>query len=211
MLAPMPLIESRLHALERQNRRLRLALFLLAITVTAAFALGFSRGQNASDSYEPSAEVKAQRFVLVDSSGREQAVLGLGANGPFLHFLSSGSAAVPVSVDASGIAVHNAFGFNTTLDAGGLVLDSTASRTELKAQSLEMKPASSSATASLRISPDGPSLLLRDAAGGLAALGVHSFVPEKSAVARRTSAAAIALVAPDHRILWSAPPPPARH
>jgi hypothetical protein len=93
------------------------------------------------------------------------------------------------------------------LVADGLELQSSGGHTELKGLALKMQPASSSASVQLEVPPAGPSLLLQDATGGLAAIGVHSFVPPHSAPARRTSAASMALVSPDHRILWSAPPP----
>lgn len=207
MTAAVQEIEFRLNALERQNRRLRVALCLLTISVTAVMGMGFRRAQAAAGSIPASPEMQAQRFVLVDSAGHERAVLGLGPNGPFLHFLASDSTAVPTSIDTSGVILRGRSGISAALVADGVELESAGSHAEFKAWALKIQPASSRASAQLEMLPAGPSLLLQDASGGLAAVGVHSFVPPHSAVTRRTSAASIALVSPDHRILWSAPPP----
>jgi len=206
MPANPPEFELRLNALERQNRRLRLALCALALPLAVLLGAGFHGRQSAAVSIPPSPEVQAQRFVLVDSSGHEKAVLGLGPNGPFLHFLGSDAGVTPLSVDGSGVVVRGSSGLAAALDAGGVELDASAGHAELKAQSLTMQPSSSSASVRLQVQQGAPSLVLQDAGGSLAAVGVHSFAASRSALARRTSAASIALVSSDHRILWSAPP-----
>lgn len=201
-------IVSHLNSLERENRRLRLVLCILVLPIMALLWMGLRQEQELQVPIaDASPEVHAQRFVLVDSGGRERAVLGIGPNGPFLHFFGSGGASVPLSLDASGLVLHDFSGSGAALSANGLELSSTVGHAILKAQSLELKPVSSSAHASLGFVPDGPSLLLQDDRGSLVAVGVHLFAPSSSRTVQRTGAASIALVSPDHHILWSAPPP----
>lgn len=211
MVENLPQLESRLNTLEGQNRRLRLACCLFAISMTAVLGVGFRRQQTTSASIPGSAEIQAQRFVLVDSGGRERAVLGLGPEGPFLHFLASPSgtvpaSTVPASMDASGVVVRGPSGVSATLQATGLELGSMAGHAELNAQSLKIQHSASSASVNMQIVREGPTLLLQDASGGLASMGVHSYVPAGAVTPHHTSAASIALVSPDHHILWSAPP-----
>jgi len=210
----LDLIHLRLKALEQQNRRLRAALCVLTIPILGILWMASLRwqGETAPPPGGSTPEVHAQRFVLLDSAGKERAVLGMGASGPFLHFLpaaESPSAAepalVPVSLDSSGLVFSGPAGTGMAANAEGIEIASTSGRAYLKAQSLELKPAQSAAVVTLRLAPAGPTLLLQDAGGSLASIGVHSLSPAASAVAQRTGAASIVLVAPDHRILWSAP------
>lgn len=198
--------ELRLNSLEGENRRLRRAVGLLAVSIGVLLGLGFHRWQEPSPSIPASPEVQAQRFVLVDSRGHEQAVLGVGPNGPFLNLLGTNPNVVPVAVNESGLVLRGSSGLGAALDAGGLEMDSPSGHTEVKARSLSMQPASSAASVHLQVAGGGPSLVLQDASGNIAAIGVHAIAPSPSAPPRRTSAASIALVSSEHRILWSAPP-----
>lgn len=199
--------ELRLNTLEGENRRLRRAVCLLTVAIGVVLGVGFRRWQEPALSIPASPEVQAQRFVLVDAHGHEQAVLGLGPNGPFLHLLGTNPNVVPVAVNESGLIVRGSSGIGVALDAGGLELDSPSGHTEVKARSLTLQPASSSASVRLQVAGVGPSLVLQDASGNIAAIGAHAFAPSPSAPPRHTSAASIALVSSEHRILWSAPPP----
>lgn len=217
MNADLERINLRLDLLERQNCRLRLALCLLFVPILGIFWIA-ARTQEGTPQVTAGAsqEVHAQRFVLTDSRGRELAVWGVGASGPFLHFLAgtispaaTAPAAIPVSLDTSGLIFSDAAGTETAINASGLDLAASGSHAFLKAQSLEMKPAQSKAEVNLRLTSAGPTLLLQDAGGSLAAIGVHAFSATATGAAQRTGAASIVLVAPNRRILWSAPGPSA--
>lgn len=63
----------RLEALETANRRLRRCLFLLTVVATVAVSMG------ASNCWYKC--IRSERFVLVDSTGKQRAVLGLNEGG----------------------------------------------------------------------------------------------------------------------------------
>lgn len=203
-------VRYRLDRLERQNRQLRWMVRLLALPLAAMVLMAAAGHQESGEGAQiaPSPEMHAQRFVLVDSAGRERAVLGLGSNGPFLHFLAASGTdrgTAPVSLDVQGLTVSATGTTGAALNAQGLTIAGVNGRALLDAQSLSLEPARSGAEASLHLGESGPSLRLKDAKGGLAVMGVQSFAPSPGGVARTTGAASITLVGPNHRVLWSAP------
>ncbi len=110
-----PIID-RLERLERQNRRMKLT-GLATLVVVGAFLLMGQASLSGTLS-----EVRARRFVLQDSRGRERAALDINSGAPGLVLLDANGkprAVLAVLSDGPWLQMSDASGFET--DIGGTI------------------------------------------------------------------------------------------
>lgn len=162
---------ARVEKLERQNRRMKLG-GLGALVIAGAFLLmGQASGPRTQD------EVRANGFVLVDTSGETRARLFMSSDGPEL-------------------ALYYANGKMGAWLTAGELLNGTA---------LDMIDASGKAGVALTAFPKGPLLNVMDAQGFETSIGATDLVTMATGETHRTSAASVVLFGKDKTVLWSAP------
>lgn len=144
--------------------------------------------------------IEAESFILKDANGKVRAELSMGGTGPSLKFRDqTGAALVTLSLNDSAPGgpflllsdpQHHAGLSMSVLEGAGSQLSLTGERADIQAH--------------IGVTPEGTSLSLSDQEGFTANFG-SGMQPSKNGQVKKTTAASIALLNKDRKLLWSAP------
>ena len=193
-------VVERLERIEKQNRILRRVGLALLLLPLALLVMGQARQPRT---------VEAEKFVLVDSSGKTWAALQVGQTEPY----SIGGMKVPEGVTAKlsffGPNGEERMVLGVSSMSAGLHLNDTAGKpTALIANMgrdtpiVQLVQGENLLTAT--VGNNGPWLALTDKDGFGAMLGNANSIVARTGEKRRTSAASLHLVS-SGKVLWSAP------
>ena len=187
-------ILARLETVERQNRNLKRGAVVTFLLVAMMFIMGQARPNRTLRAETIKADtVEAKVISLRDESGEQQVLLE-STPYPILLIGKQGNQ-VSLSNGTPGSAVGSAL----LLDNGenGNVL--------LSSKNPSLLFFGKSGTASLEVSPEGPSFELKDKEGFEAKIGSASLVTMNTGEKHQTSAASVVLFGKDQKVLWSVP------
>lgn len=199
-------IESRIARLELENRTLKRIALATLLFLGCIGLMGQAKQRRIAPPPPTPAvpagpkTVEAQSFLLKDANGKIRAELSMAGTGPSLKFHDeSGSALATLSVNdgtpggpfllLSDRQHHGAIALSA-LEGGGTQLSLTGERPEIQLR--------------LGVTPDGTALELWDKDGFSTSIG-NGTQPSKNGQIKKTSAASIALLGKDRKLLWSAP------
>jgi hypothetical protein len=211
---------ARIEKLERQNRRFKRG--GLAILLAAATLIGMGQGR-------PTRSLEAEQFILKDAQGRPRLVIGTPSISGAAVGLAPDEPAIWLDRDKSH-AVLTSDGLGFSNEKGTARLDSTDSGPTLRffnykmADTLYLSPlrfemngesnlgpniflddAGGFPRVSLGLIRNRPSIIVNDAQGFSTQMGSIDLETIRTGEKHNTSAASIALLGKDGKVLWSAP------
>lgn len=202
-------IVSRIERLERENRRLKSGALAILVAAASIGLMGQTQSKKKTvpkPAPAPPApvvlpkDIEAESFALKDPNGKKRAELAMSATGPSLKLLDqNGSALVTVSLNdaAPGGPVIL---LSDTQHKAGLSM----SVLENAGAQLSLNGPTDGVQTHLGATPEGATMQLTDSEGFSMSIG-NGMRPAKNGQARKNTAASIALLNKDGKVLWSQP------
>jgi len=222
-------ITKRLERLEKENRRMKLAILGIGVAALAVFTAsweGRARTANVTQT------VTASKFILHDNLGRVRAWLGMDGNEPSLELRddegdtiaalledmtanrdkgtivlseAKGHSAATITDDSLNLDGHISLmgdSGGTTIGEGDMFIGKGRDSVFVSHNGIELSGTGGKVDLT---NSSGPSLSLQDAAGFMATFGTADLVMARTGKAERTSAASIDLFDRKGHVIWQAP------